>query len=149
MLACLPHAWLWWPPKKTNDQLGYVLPKEGPPPFRVEVWLDGRTVKGPKSQRRREADADLEAMQALPRTDMATFLQRPREGPTTTAHGGSSASTVPSASAMPSTERNAQKRKSTMKLFHQSLLLCMGFCNFCCQYPLLILNLLSNPLRSS
>ena len=118
ILVCFPHAWLWWPPKKhetkTDDQMGSVHPKkkDAQGPFRVQVWLHGKVVTGPKRQRRREADADLEAMKALPRTDMAAFLQRPKEERTTTAHGDASANTAPSSSTMTGTARNAQKRKS-------------------------------------
>ena len=38
------------PKKKADEELGYVVPSSGPPPYRVEVRLDGKKLTGPKRQ---------------------------------------------------------------------------------------------------
>ena len=60
------------PRRKTADQLGSVLPhKNG---WRVEVKIDGFTLKGRMRTSREEADEDLRAMRTLPRSEMASFV---------------------------------------------------------------------------
>ena len=63
------------PKKKLEKELGSVMPRSGPPPYRVEVKLDGKIVKGPKRQKRCDAEADLKAMRARPRSEMAETLK--------------------------------------------------------------------------
>ena len=52
-----------------------MMPRSGSPPYRVEVTLDGKTIKGSKRQKRCDAEADLKAMRARPRSEMAETLK--------------------------------------------------------------------------
>ena len=63
------------PKEKADGELGSVVPTSGSPPYRVEVKLDGKTICGPKRQERCHAEADLKAMRARPRSEMAETLK--------------------------------------------------------------------------
>ena len=63
------------PKKKPDEELGSVMPRSGPPPYRVEVKLDGKMIYGPKRQKRCDAEADLKTMRARPRSEMAETLK--------------------------------------------------------------------------
>ena len=63
------------PKKKADEELGSVVPSSGPPPYQVRVWLDGKNMHGPKRQERCDAEADLKAMRARPRSEMAETLK--------------------------------------------------------------------------
>ena len=63
------------PKCKAADQLGTVRQVNG----RVNVWrvdvkLDRVSLGGPTRTSREEADEDLRAMRALPRSEMASFV---------------------------------------------------------------------------
>ena len=63
------------PKKKADEELGSVVPRSGPPPYQVRVKLDGKNIHGPKRQERCDAEADLKAMRARPRSEMAETLK--------------------------------------------------------------------------
>ena len=72
------------PKRKDADQLGSVRQRAPPKLARRDVWhvwrvhvkLDGVTHGGPTRTSREEADEDMRAMRALPRSEMASFLRK-------------------------------------------------------------------------
>ena len=64
------------PKQKANNELGTVVPCDED--WRVHVKLNGKYHYGPRREERGCADADLVAMRAVPRTEMAAVLAQLR-----------------------------------------------------------------------
>ena len=87
-MPCFGHTCVFWlkpalvanmaPKKKADHELGHVVPKDGPPPYRVELKIKvsgaTKTEFGPKRWERSKAEADLEMMRGHPRSEMPAFL---------------------------------------------------------------------------